>query len=191
MPQHSKPGIPEFFRVLWKDWGSRMSGSLAVPFTVAAIVLPSAHGQILFGGLAVLAFLITGYRIWADERRLVFGLEQHLAPRLRIEFDPKISKCLSPTRTEGGIEMLYIRVIVRALSPIVADCRAYLDRIFYWDGIQYVSLFDEQLPIPWSYQDPGNIEPRVLNHEVDALLDVAWLADPQQEMQTWYSECTI
>ncbi len=56
---------------------------------------------------------------------------------------------------------------------------------FYWDGIQYVSLFDEQLPIPWSYEDPGNIEPRVLNHEVDALLDVAWLADPQQEMRTF------
>ncbi len=50
-----------------------MSGSLAVPFTVAAIVLPSAHGQILFGGQAVLAFLITdiGYGRMSDDWSLV------------------------------------------------------------------------------------------------------------------------
>ena len=78
--------------------------------------------------------------------------------------------------------MRYIRVIVRALSPVVRDCRAYLERISYWDGEQYVSLFDEQLPVPWSYENPTAITPRVLNHDVDAVLDVAWLAEPTNEM---------
>ena len=78
--------------------------------------------------------------------------------------------------------MRYVRVIVRALSPVVRDCRAYLERISYWDGIQYVPLFDEQLPMPWTYENPTVITPRALNHDVDSLLDVAWLAEPTNEM---------
>jgi hypothetical protein len=185
MARHSSPTIKGFLWVIWCDWGALMSGIFTVPFTIAAVLFPSGDARAIFGTMAVLAFLFTAYRIWADERRQLVTLEQHLAPRLRIEFDPKIAKCVSPTRTVNGIEMRYIRVIVRALSPIVRDCRAYLDGISYWDGTGYIALFDEQLPMPWSYEDPVNIVPRVLNHDVDALLDVAWLADPKREMQAF------
>lgn len=182
MPQHSTPNIREFLRVLWNDWGTRMSGIFTVPFTIAAIVTSSAYGQAIFGTMAVSAFLITAYRIWADERRKLVSLELHLAPGLRIEFDPQNPKFLSPVRTNNGIDMLYLRVNARALSPVVRECRAYLTRISRWDGERYVSLFDEHLPMPWSHQNPNAIVPRELNRDVDALLDVAWFADPANEI---------
>jgi len=40
-------------------------------------------------------------------------------------------------------------------------------------------LFDETLLLPWSYEDPQSVQPKQLNHDVDAFLDVAWFADPQ------------
>jgi hypothetical protein len=139
-------------------------------------------GRDILGATAILAFFVTAYRVWADERWRVIDLEGRLLARIKIEFDPTAARFVSPTRTSGGINMRYIRVIVRALSPVVRDCRAYLERISYWDGQQYVSLFDEQLPMPWSYENPNAIAPRVLNHDVDAMLDVAWLAEPTTEM---------
>src|SRR5260370_1185054 len=151
MAQHPAPNIKGFFLVIWNDWGARMSGIFTVPFTILTIAF-SGYARGLFGAMAIFAFLITAYRIWADERMRLVVLEQHFAPRLRIEFDPQAAKFVLPTRTTGGINMRYIRVIVRALSPVVRDCRAYLERISYWDGETYIPLFDEQLPMPWSYE---------------------------------------
>ena len=52
--------------------------------------------------MAILAFLVTAYRIWADERRRLVQLEDHLAPRLRFEFDPKQPKFVSVNTRDGG-----------------------------------------------------------------------------------------
>jgi hypothetical protein len=77
--------------------------------------------------LAVSAFAFSVYRIWAYERRQLVELEAHLAPRLRIEFDPLQLKFVSSTPVVGSLEMLYVRVLARAVSPVVKDCRAYLN----------------------------------------------------------------
>ncbi len=180
MVQHSVPNIRMFFRVLWMDWGTRMSEIFTVPFTIAAIISPSGYGQVIFGVMAILAFLVTAYRIWADERRQLIKLETYLAPRLRFEFDPNQPKFVSVTPTQEGLDMLYVRVIARALSPIVNNCRGYLQRVSQLDGERYVVLFDETCPLPWSYENPHIIQAKELNHDVDAFLDVAWFADPSK-----------
>jgi hypothetical protein len=74
--------------------------------------------------------------------------------------------------------MLYVRVLARAMSPVVKGCRAYLLRISQWDNDRYVPLFDQPLLLPWSYENPQSIQPKDLNHDVDAFLDVVWFADP-------------
>lgn len=170
-----------FFQVIWHDWGARMSGIFTVPFTLATIGF-SGYARGIFGAMAILAFFATAYQIWADERRLLTALEQHLAPRLRIEFDPRNVKFVSPVVTASGMRMVYVCVIARALSPTVRDCRAYLTGISYWNGERYLPLFEEQLPMPWSYEHPSAVAPKVLNHDVDALLDVAWFAEPDREL---------
>jgi hypothetical protein len=83
----------------------------------------SQYGRAIFGVMAILALGATAYRIWADERRLLKNLETHLAPRLRIEFDPNREKFVSTTPAQGGFDMLYVRILVRALSPTVDNCR--------------------------------------------------------------------
>jgi hypothetical protein len=157
-----------------------MSGALAVPFTIVATVLPSNWGntRLILAVMAVVFFLFTGYRLWARERAQRIALEKHLAPSLRFEFDPREAKFVSKTQAPDGFDMLYLRVLARAVSPTVKNCNAYLQRVSQWDGEQYVVLFDRPFPLPWSYEGPQSVQPKDLNHGVDAFLDVAWFADP-------------
>jgi hypothetical protein len=66
----------------------------------------------------------------------------------------------------------------RERCTTVKNCSAYLQRVSQWDGEQYVPLFDGPFQLPWSYEAPQSVQPKDLNHDVDALLDVAWFADP-------------
>ena len=149
MDAHLQPCIREFFLVFWKYWGARVSGIFAVPFAIASLAF-SGIARWIFVALSISAFLFTAYLIWADERRRLVALEQHLVPRLRIEFEPLSAKFLHGISLNAPpVAMLYIRVIVRALSPVAHDCRVYLTRISRWDGERYVPMFDEQMPMPW------------------------------------------
>jgi hypothetical protein len=176
MVQHRPPSIREFVYVSAREWLTLMSGILTVPFSILAYRFPNVRW--FFGALAVCAFAFTVYRIWAYERRQLVQLEAHLAPRLKIEFDPLQLKFVSSTTVVGSFEMLYVRVLARAVSPVIKDCRAYLLRISQLDGERYVPLFEEPLLLPWSYENPQSIQPRDLSHDVDAFLDVAWFTDP-------------
>lgn len=59
--------IGKFFIAIWSDWLARMSGPLTVPFTIAAFFVSSATYKALFGVLAILAGLVTCYRVWVKE----------------------------------------------------------------------------------------------------------------------------
>ena len=59
--------IGKFFGAIGKDWLARMSGPLTVPFTIAAFFVSAATYKWLFAGLAVLAAMVTCYRVWAHE----------------------------------------------------------------------------------------------------------------------------
>jgi hypothetical protein len=178
MEQHPAPNIKGFFLVIWNDWGARMSGIFTVPFTIAALFAPSEY-RAIFAVMAILAFGITAYRVWADERRLLIGLEQHLAPRLRFEFDPRHDRFVCETSMFDHTEIVYIRVLARPLSPVVKNCRGFLKRVSQLaDGGEiYNSVFEDPIPLPWSYENPNAILPKELNQSVDSFLDVAWVVE--------------
>jgi hypothetical protein len=176
MVQHRLPSISEFVRVSAHEWFTLMAGVLTVPFAFLAYIFPNVRW--FFVPLAVCAFAFTVYRIWAYERRQLVDLEAHLAPRLRLEFDPLQPKFVLLTPVVGSLELLYVRVLARAISPVVKNCRAYLIRISQLNGERYVPLFEEPLLLPWSYENPKSVQPKDLNHSVDAFLDVAWFTDP-------------
>jgi hypothetical protein len=119
MVQHRPPSIGEFVYVSAHEWLTLMCGILTVGFTILAYKFPNVRS--LFGALAVCAFAFTVYRIWAYERRQLVELEAHLAPRLRIEVDPLQLKFVSstPLALIGSLEMLYVRVLARAIPPVV------------------------------------------------------------------------
>src|SRR5215472_7743257 len=165
MLQHREPDAREFLRVVWLDWAALVSGVFTIPFTIAAILLPSGYGRAISGVMAILALLATSYRIWASERRQRVLLELHLAPRLRLEFDPHQPKFLHSTLAipmsagSSTFRILYVRVLARSISPVVNGCRAYLQRISQWNGAGYVPLFEESIPLPWSYENPESVKP--------------------------------
>jgi hypothetical protein len=59
--------IGKFLHAVMSDWLARMSGPLTVPFSMAAFLFPSAAARMLSATLAVLAALITCYRVWVKE----------------------------------------------------------------------------------------------------------------------------
>jgi hypothetical protein len=178
MQQSSQPSLRQFVRVAYQDWAALMSGALTVPFTTAAIIF-SGLARPIFGVMAVVCLIVAMYRVWAIERAHRIDLEECLSPRLRLEFAPREAKFVSRVLTEGGFNMLYVRVLARALSPTVRNCRGFLQRVSQWDGEKYVTIFDEPMQLPWSYENPQSIQPKELNHDIDAFLDVAWFVDPQ------------
>jgi hypothetical protein len=178
MEQHPAPNIKGFFFVIWSDWGSLMSGIFTVPFTVAALFAPSEY-RAIFAVMAILAFALTAFRVWADERMRVVGLEQHLAPRLRFEFDPQDDRFICETSMLDHTEIVYIRVLARPLSPVVKNCRGFLKSVSLLadGGETYDSVFADPIPLPWSYENPNAIQPKELNQSVDTFLDVAWVVE--------------
>lgn len=178
MRQSPLPSIRQFVDVAYRDWAARMSGALTVPFSALAIAF-SGYGRPIFEAMAALCLVITMYRVWAVERGRRIELEKLLAPNLRIEFDPNDARFMTLTKTQDHFDALYIRVIARALSPTVRNSCAFLKRISQRRGDGYVTLFEESTPLPWSYTDGKDWGPRNLNHDRDAYLDIAWLADPK------------
>jgi len=57
--------VRQFFVAIGRDWLARMSGPLTVPFTVAALFVPASVYRYLFAILAIIAYAVTCYRLWA------------------------------------------------------------------------------------------------------------------------------
>jgi hypothetical protein len=65
----SHPNLPTYLRALWNDWLTGMCGALSVPFTAIAVLWAHApSAKLLWGCLAILAFVMAGYRVWSNER---------------------------------------------------------------------------------------------------------------------------
>src|SRR5260370_23649635 len=65
----SNPNLLTYLGALWNDWLTGMCGAVSVPFTAIAVLWAHApSAKLLWGCLAVLAFLIAGYRVWRNER---------------------------------------------------------------------------------------------------------------------------
>jgi len=90
------PSIPEFFRIIWADWGSRVSGALSVPFTVAALLVNTNYAKVIWACLAVIAVAATVYQIWARERTRAVDLYSELS-RERDQNRPKFSAEIEQT----------------------------------------------------------------------------------------------
>jgi len=57
------------------DWGSKVTGPLTVPFTVAAFYADAAYAKAIWSTLALVAAFLTLYFVWAKERKRVCELE--------------------------------------------------------------------------------------------------------------------
>lgn len=116
MPNMGK--LHKFFKAIWSDWLARMSGPLTVPFTLAAFVLPSNAARISFSALAVVAGLVTCYRVWATADDKAQQAESRLMeiesakPALKLNTpDPVYVEQVYQCFTEASGEVLHEQVV--------------------------------------------------------------------------------
>ena len=103
----SRPTYREFAASIWRAWSQRMSGPFQVAFAIifgfifliagaVSVAVHSIEGIISTGFLALAALHVSSYGVWADERRKVVTLQDHLVPRLHCEFSDSIPGCVRP-----------------------------------------------------------------------------------------------
>jgi len=56
-----------FFRSMFSEWGSGLSGPASVPLAVAALWVTGGVQRVLYGSLAGILLLVSAYRIWTRQ----------------------------------------------------------------------------------------------------------------------------
>jgi hypothetical protein len=102
-----------------------MSGSFSVPFAALAVFSDSAKGQIIWGGLAVAAFVVSAYRFWRAEHERANQAEARLEPKLRFV-------CLKGAR--DGLLWSYDVEIENAGAEHISHCLVKLEGVNITDG---------------------------------------------------------
>jgi hypothetical protein len=83
-PERAKPpSVQEYVVSAYRDWGTRVTGILSIPFTVAALMSASDYAKPIFVTLALICFVLTVYFVWARERERVQNLEESADERER------------------------------------------------------------------------------------------------------------
>jgi hypothetical protein len=77
------PGPVAYLQAFVGDWFAIISGGLSVPLTIYSLSQNTPFAKGIWGSIAVIGFLLAGYRIWGKERTRV--LELHGRPELTIE----------------------------------------------------------------------------------------------------------
>ena len=135
MPSMGKFG--RFLSAIWSDWLARMSGPLTVPFAVAALLLPSTAAKMLFAALAVIAALLTCYRVWVkefDRAEVEKAKNEAVAPKMDISI-----LCAIPRGKSGlGLTDLFFNVRLVLEQPIEVAIQNFTLTIF--DEAQSVTL---------------------------------------------------
>jgi len=69
-----RPSPKVFLRVVWEDWGSRVSGVASVPSTLLGFFTTTTYAKNTWFVIAVLCVLLAAYRAWVKERERVIEL---------------------------------------------------------------------------------------------------------------------
>jgi hypothetical protein len=75
-----------FFRAIYSEWGSGVTGSLSAPFAVAALVTESRWLKYSFGAFALALVIASVYQVWRREHLTLEEVRQKFKslPRLRL-----------------------------------------------------------------------------------------------------------
>lgn len=75
-----------FFKAIYGEWGSGVTGSLSAPFAVAALVTTSQWLRYSFGAFALTLVIASVYQVWRREHRALEDVSAKFKglPRLRL-----------------------------------------------------------------------------------------------------------
>lgn len=103
----SRPTLATYLRALWGDWLTGMCGALSVPFAAVAVLL-RGPSRILWGVLAVAAFVAASYRVWREERSARLkendDLKSQIANLERRPYDQELGRQVSTLLERLSVE---------------------------------------------------------------------------------------
>jgi hypothetical protein len=128
-----EPSSPQqFLKSFIHSWGSLVSGTLSVPFTIAAL-LSKDHEQAMWGLLALAAIIVAAYYTW---KKAYDELVQMKTPDISVLFDANDLRCrppvfcqtatnpaavLYPTTPRAGIYIQQACIVAENISSIQID----------------------------------------------------------------------
>lgn len=90
-----------FFKSMFSELGSGLSGPASVPFAVASLWVSSPIQRMLYGALAGIFLLVSAYRIWAKENTRANNAESELGLLKQKYLDDQPRFGLDILSTEG------------------------------------------------------------------------------------------
>jgi hypothetical protein len=75
MPKTKGAGLLDFFRAIWSEWFTAMSGPLSVPATILALWIENPTAKIALWVTAFICVWAAAYAVWKKEREKVISLE--------------------------------------------------------------------------------------------------------------------
>lgn len=143
-----QPTLAKYLGALWSDWLTRMCGALSVPFAAIAVML-RGPSRILWGVLAVAAFVFASYRVWREERNIRLretgNLEAQIANLQRKPYDEELgrqaSDLIGRLSSEGRILLRHllerepIEVGRRFRGEIMQDAQDGQMALMYQSGV--------------------------------------------------------
>jgi hypothetical protein len=125
-------------------------------------------------------FLIASYLAWNDERDELVKCHKQLAeyssPRLHLEFNPSNPGCLYTAFTAAGARALYVRILPKALVPILG-CKGFLESIERLDHNSWQSIgFATRPQLHWADLHEQKIaEADIYSDNESQFLDIGYL----------------
>jgi hypothetical protein len=93
--------VGQFFRAMFSEWWSGLSGPSSVPFAVASLWVSSPVQRVLYGSLAVILLLFSAYRIWSKQRDWTDKAESELLNLKKKYLDDQPKFGMDILSTEG------------------------------------------------------------------------------------------
>lgn len=183
-----KPTPREFWTAVTAIFGQKMAGAfwffwastvLLVGDLLSLFFVQSIVSQIVavFATIGyVIAFAISIYSIWSDERIKVVDLQERIEPKLEIYFDPKDKRCVQhyPINRESTEIFDWVRVLPRCSgkSELVHNCRGFLRGVskIEENGEETRFDFDDSYQVIWSPED--DFSPRQISPEKNTYLNI-------------------
>ena len=137
MPQQ----IRIFFRLVFEEWSSRVTGSLSAMLVLLGLGISIAGSlgakipadsviQLATWMLAAICGGQAAYSVWSREHNARKAAEAKLTPQLRIVYDPTVPPCKSPTTFSDGTRtwraMCFRLQVENVGEQPVDNCEGYL-----------------------------------------------------------------
>ena len=76
--------LRDFFRSMFSEWGSGLSGPASVPVAILALWKPTVPQKLCYGVLAALLGFVSAYRIWKKEHERACDAESRLESQIPV-----------------------------------------------------------------------------------------------------------